>query len=323
MPAYNSEDFIAAAIESILTQTLTAFELIIVNDGSTDRTGEIAQSFAKRDERVKIIDGNHEGVGAALNLGLQASCYPWVAIMHADDIALPERLETQIQMAQTDPAVVIWGTDGFHINSKGQVISKFRVGPLDKADCARRRVRGELVQAIHPTVLLNREVALRVGGYDPKMTVCEDIELFDRMMTQGMLVTIPQKLLQYRVHGNSLSMQKYMSQGVIARFVLARQKGRMRTGTELSYGEFIDAYNRRPYLARLVDYVSDLRGMYYRRAGIAYSNGKVLLAILYFTLSVLLDPLYALPRVWQQVVAHLYQQEQRTIDQRVNTSEIS
>ena len=314
IPAYNAQDFIADAIESILAQTLTAFELIIVDDGSTDATLEIAQSYADRDARVSIINGNHSGVGAALNLGLQASRYPWVAIMHADDVALPERLETQLQMAQTDPEVVIWGTDGYHINSKGAVISRFRVGPLSKTECAERRTRGELVQAIHPTVLLNREVALRVGGYDPLFPVCEDIELFDRMMTHGMLVTIPKQLLHYRVHGRSLSMQKYMSQGIIARYVVARQKMRMEYGVELSYAKFMEDYSRRSYLIRLVDYLGDLRGMYYRRAGIAYSNGQILLMILYFTLSVLLDPFYALPRVWQQVVSPMSQRERNTLE---------
>ncbi len=275
---------------------------------------------------MSIINGNHGGVGAALNLGLQASRYPWVAIMHADDIALPERLATQLKMAKSDPEVVIWGTDGYHINSKGHVISHFRVGPLSKADCKERRARGELVQAIHPTVLLNREVALRVGGYDPLFPVCEDIELFDRMMTQGALVTIPKQLLKYRVHGHSLSMQKYMSQGVIARYVVARQKSRAKFGIELSYAKFLEDYNRRPYLIRLFDYLGDLRGMYYRRAGMAYSNRQFLLAFLYFTLSVLLDPFYALPRVWRQVVSPIYQRQRerrRMINRRVNTPEIS
>lgn len=302
MPAYNAQEYVAAAIESILSQTLTAFELIIIDDGSTDATHQIAQMYADRDSRVRVLNGNHSGVSAALNLGLHESRYPWVAIMHADDIALPERLATQLEMATSDPEVVIWGTDGYHINAKGEVISRFRVGPIDKEDFEKRRARGDLVQAIHPTVMLNREVALRVGGYDTRFKVCEDIELFDRMMTQGPLVTIPKKLLHYRVHGNSLAMTKYMSQGVIARFVIARQRERLH-GRELDYSQYLEAYYRRPKIARWLDHLSDLRGMYYRRAGMAYSNKQFVLMLGYLVISLVLDPFYALPRVWKQVVS--------------------
>ena len=164
--------------------------------------------------------------------------------MHADDVALPKRLAVQWEMAQTDPEVVIWGTDGFHISASGHLISRFRVGPTSKQECREQRARGSIVQAIHPTVMLNREVALRTGGYNPQLEVCEDIELFDRMMTYGALVTIPEQLMQYRVHGSSLSMKKYLSQGLVARYVSARQKQRLVTGTELSFDTFTAAYKR-------------------------------------------------------------------------------
>lgn len=305
MPVYNGQDYIALAIESILNQTFTDFELIIIDDGSTDNTRQIYEAFAAKDQRICIILGDHAGVSAALNLGLQAARYPWVAIMHADDVAQPQRLAIQWEMAQTDPEVVIWGTDGFHISVQGEIMSRFRVGPTSKHECFAQRADGRLVQAIHPTVMLNRDVALRVGGYNPRFQVCEDIDLFDRMMTHGALVTIPYELLNYRVHGKSLSMTKYLSQGIIARYIGARQKHRLQTGEELSYDDFLAAYHKRPGLARLRDRMNDLTGMYYRRAGMAFSNKQYVQLFFYFMLSAMLNPMYALPRLWVQVLSPL------------------
>src|SRR5687767_10934969 len=103
MPAYNSEQFIGEAIQSILHQTFKIFEFNIVDDGSTDRTAEIVDSYIKEDSRLKIIRADHRGVSNAINLGVEHAKYDWVAIMHADDIALPHRLEKQVTAAKLNP----------------------------------------------------------------------------------------------------------------------------------------------------------------------------------------------------------------------------
>ncbi|HRL13268.1 MAG TPA: glycosyltransferase family A protein, partial [Aggregatilineales bacterium] len=127
MPAYNAASFIAQAIESILNQTLRNFELIIVDDGSTDTTAQIIADYAARDPRIKAIQGTHRGVSAALNLGLAEARAPWIAIMHADDVALPRRLERQLACAASDPRVIIWGANGYHIGVSGKRLSAFFV----------------------------------------------------------------------------------------------------------------------------------------------------------------------------------------------------
>ena len=119
MPAYNTERYVAKAIESILSQTLKEFEFIIVDDGSTDKTLEIATVYARRDPVYACCTAIMAGCGCA-QPGLECRRCSWVAIMHADDVALPIRLAVQWEMAQTDPEVVIWGTDGFHISANGQ-----------------------------------------------------------------------------------------------------------------------------------------------------------------------------------------------------------
>ena len=303
MPVYNSEQFLAPAIQSILDQTYTTFEFIIVDDGSTDSTAEIIQKFAESDERIKIINGNHEGVGKAMNLGIDHAIYPWVAVMHADDIAMPQRLERQIAAAQSDPEVVIWGTGGYHINADNDVLSYFQVGPQSKKECRQLRADARMVQAIHPTVMLNREVLIKAGGYDSTLHVAEDVELFDRMLCYGDLVTIPENLMRYRIHGASLSMAKNAKMHELRLYVLARQKHRNQTGEELTYEAFKRQHDQRPTITKLLDYRERMANFYYRRAGMAYGEKQYLKTVYYLSFSLMLRPLYPIQRAWKQVLS--------------------
>lgn len=100
MPAYNSARFIRQAIESILNQTYPSFEFIIVDDGSTDDTLSIALAYAERDRRVRVIQSNHAGPSTAANTAMAQATHDWVAIMHADDVSLPYRLERLVKAAR-------------------------------------------------------------------------------------------------------------------------------------------------------------------------------------------------------------------------------
>jgi len=110
MPAYNAEKYIAQAIESILNQTFQDFEFIIVNDGSTDNTLKIIEQYAAQDRRIRLVQIDHVGTSAAKNAGVEVAKSDWIAMMDADDISLPQRLEKQVQAAQKSPTVVVWGT---------------------------------------------------------------------------------------------------------------------------------------------------------------------------------------------------------------------
>ena len=303
MPAYNTALYIGDAIESILNQTLQHFELIIIDDGSKDGTGDIARQYAERDERIRVIPGDHKGASHAMNLGIQEARADWVVVMHSDDVALPERIERQYNAAQTNPDVVIWGTDGYHINSKGQVLSRFRVGPVSIDECQAEREQNHIVQCIHPTAMLRRDVLQAVGGYDTDIRVAEDIDLFDRMMVYGPLVTIPEPLLGYRLHGSSLGMRRYFEQLSIAHFVIARQKHRKETGRELSLDEFRQQFQHRNRLWWLNERRKHAATMYYRRAGLAYGENRYPKLVFYLFLSLLFNPLYPIRRAWDQVIS--------------------
>lgn len=300
MPVYNGSTFITKAIESILRQTYPHFELIVVDDGSTDNSAAIIEEYRQKDRRVRLYCNPHGGVSRALNTGIHAARYPFIAIMHADDIALPTRLERQIHMAQQQPDVLIWGSYGFHASITGKPISEFTVGPTSVEACHVLRSRAEVVQAIHPTVMFKRDVALDVGGYDVQLDVAEDIEFFDRMLEHGPLVTIPEPLLLYRVHPGSLTMQKYTRQLLVAEFVRERQRRRLTNQRLESFAAFEARFHTAPRRHRWTIYRNALVGANYRRAGIAYGHRKYARAALYFTFALAVNSRYTIPRIWQQ-----------------------
>jgi glycosyltransferase involved in cell wall biosynthesis len=301
LPVRNVEPYLEAAVDSILNQTFRDFELVAIDDGSTDRTLEILQRYAAQDARVRLIHSDHIGAAAAANLGLFRCQYDWVAVMHGDDVALPTRLERQYEMSRSDPEVVIWGTDGYHINSKGEILSSFRVGPTSKAECRQMRRQGEIVQAIHPTVLLNRRVAIEAGGYDETLVPSEDIDLFDRMLKYGDLVTVAEPLMKYRIHGASLSMTKAARMAMMRRFITARQRHRLVAHEELTLERFLPQDQARSMFSRLRDWMLTTGGNCYRTAGMYYGERRYAKAALFLIASLAVRPIGSSRRLWWQI----------------------
>jgi glycosyltransferase involved in cell wall biosynthesis len=109
MPSYNSSAFIREAIDSLISQTYPHFELLVCDDGSSDATQEIVREMASGDNRIKLIVNQHGGVSRNCNVGLRMAKFPWIARLDADDVAVSDRLETQIKAAERDPEVICWG----------------------------------------------------------------------------------------------------------------------------------------------------------------------------------------------------------------------
>lgn len=111
MSAYNAESIIADAIESILEQTFKNYELILIDDGSTDKTLEIIEEFARNEKRIKIISHKNRGLTRSLNRGLQEAKGKYIARQDADDYAYPQRLEQQIELMENNPDIVLCGSN--------------------------------------------------------------------------------------------------------------------------------------------------------------------------------------------------------------------
>ena len=299
MPVYNGMPFLLAAVESILAQTYRDFEFLIVDDGSTDSSRAYLAGLA--DPRVRVIlHGTNLGPVAARNRGVAEARGEWVAMMDQDDLAFPTRLEKQLAAARANRRVVVWGAFAYHVDVKGRVIGFSETGPTTEEQFHRQRAAGLIPQVLHPTALLRRAVVLRVGGYDARFDTCEELELFDRMAEQGPVLALATPLLGYRIHGRSLSAVRFLEQRRHVSYVSARRRAVLRGETPLSLEAFLAARDAEPALRRWRHRTHDLSRLYYRRAGQLYSEGCLGRACLALGLSVALDPVYALPRLWRQ-----------------------
>lgn len=300
MPAYNAEKYIGQSIQSILDQTYRDWELIIIDDGSKDRTRAIAEEYAARDPRVKVFSKANGGISRALNDGLERAQYEWIARLDADDIALPGRLARQIEAAQADPEVVIWGSYVYQIDTSGARVGVIHFRPTSKDEFHAMRAKLEAVRTVHPAVLFKKSVALAVGGYDPQMDGVEDSDLWARMYHQhGPLVNLPEYLTLYRVHPGSITAQKKFVQGEMARrhAYIGRRNRAWAAGQELTYADFCEEYARRGPLRRYRDHARNLSHYYFRAFVGHLSEKDYLKAGRFFVQSALTDPSYLAGRV--------------------------
>lgn len=302
MPVFNGQRFLAQAMDSLLAQTFTDFEVVAVDDGSTDDTPGILRGYAARDPRVRVIHGDHAGISAALNRGIAESTHEWIARIDADDVASPDRFAKQIAAAHANPEVVIWGSYAQHVDAHGKVLGLSKCGPTSVEEFKRLRAAAEDCYVIHPTSMFRKDVVQKAGGYDSRFNFCEDFELFDRMAEHGAVVALPEPLLLYRIHATSISMQRFFTMRWFSSFVRARAKARL-AGHALSYEEFEEQQRRRNALVRTADTLHITSGFYYRKAGLAAAEGAKLQAARLLATSALLNPFYAIPRVWDQVVS--------------------
>ena len=193
MPAYNSEKYISEAIESILNQTFTDFEFIILNDGSTDNTAKIISEYAGKDKRIKFVNNEqNKGLVGVLNEGLDLANGEYIARMDSDDISLPMRFEKQIKYMDEHPECSVLGAwfERFG-NAHGVVRHPTRIKILNIL--ADQHVG-------HPTVFMRKSVLDTYGfRYDNNYKWCEDFELWSRMVFITEIHNLPEILLRYRV----------------------------------------------------------------------------------------------------------------------------
>jgi glycosyltransferase involved in cell wall biosynthesis len=213
MPVFNAQQYLGSAIRSVLRQTFTDFEFIIVDDGSTDSSIRIMDTAARFDRRVRFIEGPHQGIVGALNLGLSKARGEFVARMDADDISLPDRLLRQIEFLRSHPDHVLVGSRVLLIDPDGSPICPFISETThDEIDRAQVELRWPLV---HPAVMMRREVLLQLGGYRPQYEGLEDTDLFLRLAEIGKLANLSDILLHYRQHHRSICALRTLEQNQI------------------------------------------------------------------------------------------------------------
>ena len=200
MPAYNVEKYVGAAIESILNQTFTDFEFIIINDGSTDNTAKIIKEYAKKDKRIRFIDNKeNKGFIARLNDCLDLARGEYVAKMDSDDISLPERFQKQVDFLDTNLDI---GMVGAALKAFGDADYVLRhpekVGIID------------FVYGCKTTIFMARREIIEKNNlrFDSNYFSAEDYEFYSRFARVAKIANIQDVLYMYRWHGKNVSKEK-------------------------------------------------------------------------------------------------------------------
>lgn len=209
VPAYNAEIFIEKTLESFLAQTYQNLEILVIDDGSSDRTAEIAQSYATRDSRITLIQQPNGGVAVARNRGIQQARGEFIAPVDADDVWHPEAVALMVQRFDTasEETGVVYGWS-LDINESGKVIGGFHAATIEGSVLKTLLCHNFLGNA--SSTLIRRTCLNHVGGYDEQLKAqnaqgCEDWDLYLRLAEHYTFAVVPKFLVGYRKSSNGMS----------------------------------------------------------------------------------------------------------------------
>ena len=203
MAAYNAQDYLDASIKSILSQSFTDFEFIIINDGSTDKTSEILKTYIKQDSRIRILSQKNTGLTVALNKGLKIAKGKYIARQDTDDISYPHRLQKQFNLMETELNIVLCGGNCDNLYPGGlqtvwgwQTDQEIRKSVFFKTPFA------------HSTAFMRADIAKQLGGYDESFKTSQDMEFWMRFAKIGKISMIQEPIIQRQIFSSSISVKR-------------------------------------------------------------------------------------------------------------------
>ena len=220
MGAYNGERFLRPAIESIINQTFRDFELIVIDDCSTDSTPRILREF--QDDRIRVVRNERNlGIAETLNKGIAVACGEYIALQDHDDISLPARLECQLAFFEKHAQVGMVGSSCNVIDEVGTLVPYW---PVEYDDANLRWALLWRCAFFHTSLMVRRRALEEVGGYssDPKYRFAEDYDLMSRLALRHAVANIPQLLGCWRMHKTSASQLNESQQAAAIRSISQR-----------------------------------------------------------------------------------------------------
>ena len=213
MAVHNSEHFVSEAINSILCQTFRDLELIIINDGSTDRSFEILKEFEALDKRIRIYSRSNQGITATANELVEKSYGKYLSIMDHDDIKMPTCIEKQVYYLEKTPNCAAVGTLTRWIDNNGDQIitgNASRRSELKSINIAAdfSVYPPELPYIYNPSALIRAEAMKNVGNYRAQFIYSHDFDLWLRLIKIGEIHQINEELVSYRIHGQNTTIIK-------------------------------------------------------------------------------------------------------------------
>jgi glycosyltransferase involved in cell wall biosynthesis len=203
LAVYNSEPYLAEAIESILNQTFQDFELLIIDDGSTDNSVAIVKRYADRDSRIRWVTQPNAGIPKTRNRLLAMATGEFIAVMDADDVALPDRFERQVAYLRSSSNTVCVGGAYQIMDGAGRFLTVMRLAE-DNAEIQRILLDGH-TSFLHPACMIRKTAMEQVGGYNEAFATASDLDIWLKLTEVGEVANLHAPILKYRVHAKSIS----------------------------------------------------------------------------------------------------------------------
>ncbi len=242
---YNAAAFLRPAIDSLLAQSFADFELVAIDDGSTDASLEILRSYS--DPRLRILENSRNlGIPTTLNRGLAALATPLVARLDADDLALPGRFGRQVEFLAARPELALVASDAHYIDELGRSFA-LCTGPTSPEEIRARLPIGDCI--VHSSVIYRADCVRAVGGYREELPLASDYDLWIRLSERYPLASLAEPLVGYRVHRAQVSIRKLRLQRTIADRCRREAAERRRASGLPTYGYEAHRPTRRAQLA--------------------------------------------------------------------------
>lgn len=200
-PAHNGGAFLQPAIESVLAQTLSPEEFVVVDDGSTDDTADIVSGYG---DRVRVIRQAQQGVAAARNAGIFATRSRYVAFLDADDVWRPEKLARQRAALEADPGAALVHVGVVDVDADGAPGREHLDGASDNVAPDMLTFKRPVILGGGSGVMVPRARLDEVGPFDPRLSTSADWDLYYRLASAGRVLFLPEILLEYRIHANNM-----------------------------------------------------------------------------------------------------------------------
>lgn len=246
MAVHNGEDHLRESIESILNQTFSDFEFIIIDDCSSDNTFRILREYAEKDSRLKIIKNEKNlGLTKSLNKGIRYSSGEYIARMDAGDTSERDRLEKQVKFLDGNNDYGLVGTWSNVIDQDSKKIGEMK---YETGSDALKKYLIKHNPIIHSSIMVRKSVLGKIGLYDEKWKYAQDYELYFRIAKDAKIANLPEFLVSNRMSPNSITSRKNKEQ------VMFAIKARLKAIREHQYGLFSYVYVIKPFVGYLLPY---------------------------------------------------------------------
>ena len=208
LPVYNGENYLRLAIESVLAQTISDYELIIVDDGSVDATADIIRAYET--PRIRYVRQENTGVSGAFNHGLRLAAGRYISWLSHDDVFMPAKLEKQVNAISQNAGPSVCYTDIQMIDSEGKVFMNRRVPEHSREDALRNVLTGGFISLASYSLLYDRRCIDEVGMYSLEWRYTQDVDMLARLAQRFPLIRVPEFLMQVREHkGRGIRSKKW------------------------------------------------------------------------------------------------------------------